>query len=178
MKLEIPGPRMKVHHPIVGWDKDSTISDSSQRHHMLADCQAGRVSWAEYSVACKDDKPVASVIELMWMLSPSYLNVVMSGATECPEAMEWLEYHDVPADDVKYRPEGDYTENGLLKVRWIREYQAAGYDVAMYVEDWPETAETIRAATGVPVLVVNPCYPDELEVLREWRERVKGGSTI
>lgn len=178
MKLELPGPRMNVHRPIVGWDKDSTISDSSQRQHMLAACQAGTTSWDEYSAACKDDTPIHAAIELMWMLSPLYLNVVMSGATECPEAMQWLEYHDVPVDDVKYRQPGDYTENGLIKVRWIKEYQAAGYEVAMFIEDWPETAETIRAVTGVPVLVLNPCYPDELEVLREYRERAKGGTTI
>lgn len=175
MKLEIPGPRMRPERPIVGFDKDSTISDSSQRHHMLAACMAGTLSWDVYSAACKDDKPITAAIELMWMLSPSYLTVVMSGATECPEAMEWLEYHDVPADDVKYRQAGDYTENGLLKVRWIKEYQAAGYEVAMFVEDWPETAETIRAATGVPVLVLNPCYPDEVALLREYRESRKGG---
>lgn len=165
----------------IGWDKDSTLADSSQRHHMLADCRAGRRTWGEYAAACVNDKPVEAAVTLMRLLGEFCHNIVMSGAEDCPEARGWLSTHlalwehgPLLYDDVRFRQPGDDIDNGLLKVRWIKEYQDKGYEFALYVEDWPVTAQLIREQTGIPVLVLNPCYPDELAALAEWRERIKG----
>jgi hypothetical protein len=164
---------------VVLFDLDSTLCNTLHRQSMIPEIQAGAKTWEDYSLACMDDSPIEGAVLLARMLWPLHKIGIASGRNEAARTLttRWLDLQAVPYDRLLLRPEGDYTENGLLKVRWIREYQAAGYDVAMFVEDWPETAETIRAATGVPVLVVNPCYPDEMEVLRQWREKVKGGGT-
>jgi hypothetical protein len=126
---------------------------------MAPDIKAGRRTWDEFAAACTDDKPMPAALSLMRMLSPLYQQVVMSGSSECMEAWNWLDDHQVMYDLAFFRQAGDNTESGLLKARWIEELREAGLEVVLFVEDVPEIAEVIRQETGVPVLVVNPCYP-------------------
>lgn len=177
--------RMRRMRQMVCWDKDSTLSDSTPRLELAIAARAGKATWAEYAAACTDDTPFEGAVALMNLLHPLYLNVVLSGAHECPEALDWMEKYlrtspgfasgenpfGYPLyDDYRLRrPEHGETENALLKVRWIREYQAIGYDVILVVEDWPPAAETIRELTGVPVLVLNPCYEAEIKAAQEYR---------
>lgn len=144
--------------PVIGWDKDSTLADTSHRQWMIPLIKEGKATWEEYATRSSGDTPVYASLVLMELLSPHYHNVVMSGCNDCPEAREWLVRHKFPCDAVLLRPNGNTTDNAMLKVRWIWSMQASGYNVALFVEDWPETAKVIREQTSVHVLVVNPCY--------------------
>jgi hypothetical protein len=153
----------------VCWDKDSTLGSTLSRQWMVPEIKKGRKTWDDYSRACSDDPPVEAARVLMRELGRLHSQIVMSGATDCPEARIWLREHEFPYDGLYLRPKGDYTENGLLKVRWIKDLQFTGCRVVLFVEDWPDTADTIRKETGVPVLVLNPCYPAELEAAKAVR---------
>lgn len=145
----------------VCWDKDSTMADTSQRQWMVEDCKAGRRPWADYSRACLDDKPNLAARSLMQLMAPWCAQIVMSGATECPEARQWLRDHRFPCNAAYFRPEYDAeTDGGMLKVGWIKDLQRLGTEVVAFVEDVPEIARMIREKTGVPVMLVNPDYGD------------------
>jgi hypothetical protein len=148
---------------VIAFDKDSTLADTSPRHWMAEKIklQEGSHTWADYSRACVDDKPIESTRRLMYLLAPHYPLYIMSGANDCPEARQWLLDHRFPYNRLFFRQEGDFTENGLLKVQWIRELREQNINVKLLVEDWRETAEFVEAETGVPCLLVNPRYPED-----------------
>jgi hypothetical protein len=146
---------------LVAFDKDSTLADTSHRRWLALKVVNGEengYTWLDYSRACTDDKPVEAARELMYLLAPYYTLYVMTGSEDCREAREWLRVHRFPYSQVLFRQPGDRTENGLLKVRWIRELQEKGYKVRLFVEDYVETAKVIEEETGVPVLTLNPRY--------------------
>lgn len=156
--------------PIVGFDKDSTLALTSHRRPLAMEAAAGRRPWLDYSRACMADEPVRAARQLMMILVHTHRCVVMSGATECPEAREWLRQHQFPYSDVLLRPADEpETSNDALKIRWINELNRRGYRMELFVEDHPDTAAAIERETGVPVLVLNPCYPDEVDAAMEAR---------
>jgi hypothetical protein len=143
----------------VCWDKDSTLADTSHRQWMVKDIREKKgTTWEDYARACGPDKPILSARQLMRLLAPHHAQVIMTGAYDCPEARNWLREHNFPYHGLYMREAGDNRPNGVLKAKWIKELQALGTDVVLFVEDWPEAAEDIRRLTGVPVLVLNPCY--------------------
>jgi hypothetical protein len=157
--ISLSGTRMSAwRNGVMCWDKDSTLAFTQHRQWMVPEIKAGKLTWDDYAAACADDQPNEAALALMRHLAPSYGQVVMSGASDCPQSRQWLEDYAVPCDASYFRPHGDKTENGLLKVRWIEQLRDFGIKVLMFFEDWPETAEVIRQKTGVLVLVVNPCY--------------------
>lgn len=162
---------------VVCFDKDSTLGRSTHRRWMIPEILDGKRTWAEYSRACAGDEPVEGALRLMRMLAPFYQVHVMSGATDCLEARAWLDRHGFPYHAVWMRQEGDETENALLKVRWLREVEQWGDVVELFVEDDPEAAEVIRQETGVPVLVLNPCYAEELAAIKALRMEGRHGSS-
>lgn len=145
---------------IVAFDKDSTLADNSHRRWLAKKVLAGESTWMDYSRACGDDKPIEAARKLMYLLAPHYRLYIMSGSQDCPEAREWLLEHRFPYNRLFFRQDDDHTQNGLLKVKWIKELQKQGQRVELFVEDYVETAEIIEAETGVPTLVLNPRYDD------------------
>lgn len=156
---------------VAGFDLDSTLCDTTIRQGMVPEIKAGLKTWDDYSMACASDVPISGVVQLARLLWPGYKIWIMSGRSECARNLttQWLDLHAVPYDNLLLRPDDDSTENGLLKVRWIKELEAAGLSLSLMVEDWPVTAETIRAATDVKVLVPNPCYAPEVKAAAEYR---------
>jgi hypothetical protein len=160
-------PRFAELHTAVCWDKDSTIANTAHRHSMIPEIQAGRKTWREYALACETDTPVLAARALMKMLAPKHLQIVTSGATE--EAVvpiaRWLLDKDFPADMIRLRPQGDMVDNALLKVRMLRELEEEGIEVVLFVEDNPVTASVIESMTGIPVMLLNPCYSESSKAM-------------
>jgi len=156
---------------VIGFDLDSTICNTEQRQWMVPKIKAGEASWADYSMASADDVPVDGVVRLLLALHDHYLIFIMSGRSEKARQISehWLEKHGIPYDRLLLKPEGEDTENGLLKVQWIKQLEAEGFHFRLYVEDWPATADVIRGGAHIPVLVVNPCYEAELAAAKAIR---------
>lgn len=154
--------RLSTAVPLVLWDKDSTIADTYHRQPMIELIRAKKATWEEYSLAAVNDTPIESVVKLMWMLRLERHNVVMSGANEIsrPVVKDWFQQHHVPYDGLLLRPDGDHTSNPIFKRNLVLALMEYGYVIDLIVDDWPEAAAELRKSTGIPALVVNPCYPE------------------
>lgn len=148
-------------------DLDSTIADTRQRWHLspMADpaLDDPALDWVRYSKACVGDVPLPGTIralKLHWTEHQIHL-VSGSGDESRKERILWLRRHKVPYDYLRLRPPGDSTPNGELKVRYIEWLRERGIEVLLFYEDWPEAARLIWEKTGVPVLGVNPFYPED-----------------
>lgn len=167
---------------VVLWDLDSTLCSTWHRQHMIPAIKAGEATWDQYALLCADDEPIEGAVALARLLAPHYRQFAVSGRSGLAATLtsDWVLKHQIPLDQVILRPYGDFTENSLLKVKAIGRLRGEGYDVRLFIEDWPPVAQLIRDQTGVPVLVVNPCYPepDESMTLSIAQERaITGGES-
>jgi hypothetical protein len=149
--------------PVVLWDKDSTLANTYHRQYMIPLIRERKATWNDYHSACLDDKPIDGTVTLMRLLEPFYHNIVVSGASKSAEPLirKWAEMYNVPITDMILRPDKDHRLNADFKVGVIQSMQEAGINPVLFVEDWPVVAEQIFRVTGVPVLVINPCYPED-----------------
>jgi hypothetical protein len=150
------------------WDLDSTLADTRHRFHLIEKIKAAGIpddvrGWNEHSLACADDGPLEGAIALMRLLRPHHTQHIVSGRSNVARdlTLTWLINHDVPAARLTLRDPRDFTENGLIKVRYVRELEARGIRVVMFFEDYPPVAEQIHEMTGVPVTVLTPPYRGE-----------------
>jgi hypothetical protein len=143
------------------WDLDSTLADTYHRQHMVPQIKAGEAAWVDYSLACAGDTPIEAAVELMWALQPRYYQMVVTGRNESARDLTeaWFREHDVPVDRLIMRADGDHTADGRFKLRVLDQLKADGVWPVLFIEDWPQVADEIREQAGIPVLVVNPCYP-------------------
>lgn len=148
---------------VVAWDLDSTVFLTSHRQYLIDEVKAGRATWEDYSMLCVNDTPVPGAAELMRLLAQTTRQIAISGRSQCALDLTWqvVRKFSIPLDDIILRPDGDKTENGLFKVGVLNRLALEGSRVRLYLEDWPSTAEFVRMATQVPVLAVNPCYPEK-----------------
>jgi len=148
------------------WDLDSTLANTMHRQHMVSLIREKKATWLDYSLACVDDAPIDGAVTLVRLLYGARVHqFAVSGRNASAEDItrDWLKRHQVPLQNVFLRVDGDYTANGLFKVKVINQLRERGFDVVLFIEDWQETADTITEKTGVPVLVVKGIYEVEGE---------------
>ena len=145
------------------WDFDSTLRNSAQRHHLSpANCPGS--TWDDYSAAGIDDEPMhGSIMTLRLLYVAGIRNHIISGSSESARALslQWLDRHVglQHVESVRLRPAGDHRKNEVYKAAHVQEVREQGLIPVVFFEDWPPAAEHIQRETGVPVVVVNPCYP-------------------
>jgi hypothetical protein len=165
---EGPLPLILLANPaVMVWDLDSTVADTLHRQHLVPAIRAGgegAPTWDDYSVLSMGDTPVEGSVALMRELS-GFTHVAASGRSDKALVMtrEWAARNGLPLADVILRPEGDHTPNGKWKVAVIAALRRAGADVRLFFEDWDESAAYIREHAGVPVVGINPFYPEKQE---------------
>ena len=156
----------------VVYDLDSTLADTRHRWHLNP--RADPTSdWEKYSMACPDDLPIKGTIVRMQLDYMDYQVHICTGRSDAAHdlTVAWLDQHAGPAYDyLKMRLAGDHTPNGVYKVNYIRELSKQGVPVALFYEDWGEAAAYIAEHTGVPVLGINPFYPEDIADLEAGRE--------
>lgn len=159
-------PRWYMQHPVVIWDLDSSIARTERRRWLLDQILTDEptATWEDYAMLCEDDEPIPGAVRLVELLSGAHLQLILTGRAEKARdlTVKWLDKHSVMADGLVMRPavldsrsghpKNDAATNVKLKVNWIKQLQALGYDVRLVMEDWKETAEHIAAETGIPVL--------------------------
>ena len=140
-------------------DLDSTLCDTSHRHHLVAEVPE-ETDWVAYSLACADDAPIDGVCRLVQLLAQDYRIVVVSSrdrsARELTEA--WLEAHEVPYDELILGG-GDDAPAALedFKVHHVGEIVRRDGEVALMIDDLPGVRDAMRGL-GVPVVTVRPPY--------------------
>jgi hypothetical protein len=151
----------------VGWDLDSTVFDTQHRQHILPLIKEKKVTYSDYSLMCVNDTVLPGRIEMMTAFAQAGLvNVGVSGRNDIALDQTWevIRKFSVPLDSLALRPEGDYSPNGVYKVRRIREVEALGYKFRFFLDDWREAAECITRETGIPVIILDPCYGPESKI--------------
>lgn len=143
-----------------GWDLDSTLSDTSQRRPLLDRVKASEATWEDYSLASEHDEPrVAARVLMQQLARPGAWHIVVSGRSSVAEGLtwRWLHNHGFPVTRLMLKPPGqDIAE---FKIESVEKIKAEG-NLVMFFEDWASLAQAIRERTGVPVLTINPEYPD------------------
>jgi phosphoglycolate phosphatase-like HAD superfamily hydrolase len=160
----------------VGFDLDSTLCNTRHRWHLspMADPES---SWEKYCAARIGDTPIPGVVaaaRLHYLYNQIH---IWSGSESSSDQVtrRWLTRHRVPFDDLRQRPPGDDSPNAELKIRFIEELRAKGIETVLFFEDVPDVGRQIEEKTGVPVLVVNPCYPEDEEKFRRGTHDGRGG---
>lgn len=160
------------------FDRDSTLGGTRHRWH-LSPMRDPASSWARYAAACIDDPPIPGTVAAARLHYPHHQIHVCSGmdGSAWDANLWWLRLHGIPFDGVRLRPAGD-TEipNADLKVSYILELRSRGIETVLFYEDWGPAAEEIHARTGVPVVGVNPFYPeDDAKFQQKVHDGVGGG---
>jgi hypothetical protein len=147
---------------VVLYDLDSTLRDSRQRHH-LSPAKDSTKTWHDYSMAAIHDTPMIGPIQSMLLHHRHHQVHILSGSNDSARevAVRWLTACAPWYDHLQLRADGDTTENGEYKAAYINGLKDRGLIPVLMYEDWPPAADTIFRLTGVPVVVVNPCYPCE-----------------
>ncbi|MHB8296836.1 MAG: MBL fold metallo-hydrolase [Acidimicrobiales bacterium] len=144
-------------------DLDSTLADTSHRHHLVLDGdERERTDWVAYSMACSEDTPIEGACRLVSLLSERHRIVVVSSrdeqARELTEA--WLERHDIPFDEVILGgAEGVPEALDDFKIHHVRSLIGRGENVVLVIDDLPTLRDAAeQAGLEVPVLTVRPPY--------------------
>ena len=140
-------------------DLDSTLCDTSPRHHLIADPRED-TDWVAYSLACENDMPIPGACRLVQLLAPHYRIVIVSARNEAARGLteRWLAAHGVPHDELILGG-GDGAPAGLedFKVHHVGGLVGRGEQVALMVDDLPSLPVAMQLL-GVPVLTVRPPY--------------------
>jgi ribonuclease J len=148
---------------IVCVDLDSTLCDTSHRHHLvLPGDERPNTDWVAYSLACSDDAPIPGTCRLLHLLSAHYRIVVVSSRDEQARTLTeaWLAEHDLPFDELILGGV-DGAPGGLaeFKVHHVGALLSRGENVALVIDDMPGLPAAM-APLGVPVLTVRPPYDE------------------
>lgn len=160
----------------VGFDLDSSLANTRHRWD-LSPMKDPASNWDKYCAARMGDTPFAGPVAAARLHYPHHQVHIWSGSEESSRlvTVHWLDLHKIPFDDLRQRQEGDGTPNGELKAHFILELRERGIETVLYFEDHPNSARIIEELTGVPVIVLNPCYPEDEEKFRRGAVDGRGG---
>jgi len=106
---------------IVIFDLDGTLADIEHRRHLVSN---GSHKWDEFYEECSNDKPIHAVIRMSQVLRNSFYRIVIfSGRSEIVRGKTefWLHRNQIEYDELRMRPDKDYTPDDQLKERWLSE---------------------------------------------------------
>lgn len=159
----------------VVFDLDSCLADTRHRWHLspMADPAS---SWDAYCAARMGDAPIAGTVAAARMHYPHHQVNICSGSEASAEQVtrSWLDLHCVPYDALVLRTDPDAT-NADIKVRYIEFLRSLGIETVLFYEDHPDVAGEIQERTGVPVVCVNPRYPEDAARFRTRAFDNRGG---
>jgi hypothetical protein len=148
-------------------DLDSTIADSSQRHHLMPRNCPGN-TWEDYAFASADDVPFPGVVRALQLHAEHHQIIIISGRPPSALAItqEWLRRHEVPfaeihlvGDEIRHSSKEEAERfYGRCKAEVILRLIAAGTVPLLMYEDHLVQAGVITELTGVPVITVTPGY--------------------
>lgn len=132
-------------------DLDGTLCDCSGRVHLA---QAGL--WDEFNAACGDDKPIASTVGVLKILTnanydfvPVMIALTGRSAKFRLETERWITTH-APGliDEVLMRPEHDYRPDGEVKIGLLEELfgskEAVLESVLVVLDDRDRVVQALR----------------------------------
>lgn len=131
---------------IVIFDLDGTLALIGHRKHFV-ECDKKDQNWDAFYEACDKDiqnLPIA-VINRMFGNSLGWVIFILSGRSEAVlgKTHDWLRFHGIRYEQLRMRPEGDYTPDDVLKKQWAEEI---GIDrIAMVFDDRDKVVKMWRS---------------------------------
>ena len=130
------------------FDIDGTLADLTHRLHFI---ENGRKDWDGFFAACRDDLPIAPVIETCRLLRKSGATIVLvSGRSDAirKETVQWLNDFEVPFDALYMRKAGDHRQDDIVKAELLDHLIAKDWDDKQIVgvfEDRNQVVEMYRS---------------------------------
>ena len=143
---------------ITVWDLDSTIADTSPRHH-LSPFENPLETWDSYAKACSSDLPMRGTIYLMRSLyrAGEQIHIVTGRRVSAfSETVEWLSRYEVPWHVIRMRQPGDPEPNTRYKIEYMKSLSELP---SLFVSDWSPECQDVRKELGIAVVCINPEYP-------------------
>ena len=140
-------------------DLDGTVADCTHRLHFI---NGETKDWKGFFEACKDDKPIASMIDMVRALNERYYNVIfLTGRSELARnvTQEWLQANNLwNYDDLIMRPLEDYRQDSVVKLEMLNDYIRTNLNddkeaIGFILEDRATVVKSFRDA-GFKVLQV------------------------
>jgi len=137
------------------FDLDGTLADISQRtQHVIGP----KKDWKKFFEDCENDKPNMFVVKIYYSLFENHEIQIWTGRHESMReiTLAWLHNHCPRTswvDEMKMRPNDDYTPDWQLKEKWLNEALAEGKQIEMVFEDRTRVVEMYRRH-GIPCLQV------------------------
>ena len=140
-------------------DLDGTVADCTHRLHFI---NGETKDWKGLFEACKDDKPIMSMIDMVRALNERYYNVIfLTGRNELARnvTQEWLQANNLwNYDDLIMRPLEDYRQDSVVKLEMLNDYIRTNLNddkeaIGFILEDRATVVKSFRDA-GFKVLQV------------------------
>ena len=140
-------------------DLDGTVADCTHRLHFI---NGETKDWKGFYEACKDDKPIASMIDMVRALNERYYYVIfLTGRSELARnvTQEWLQANNLwNYDDLIMRPLEDYRQDSVVKLEMLNNYIRTNLNndkeaIGFILEDRATVVKSFRDA-GFKVLQV------------------------
>lgn len=140
-------------------DLDGTVADCTHRLHFI---NGETKDWKGFYEACKDDKPIMSIIDMVRALNERYYNVIfLTGRSELARnvTQEWLQANNLwNYDDLIMRPLEDYRQDSVVKLEMLNDYIRTNLNddkeaIGFILEDRATVVKSFRDA-GFKVLQV------------------------
>ena len=141
---------------IVIFDLDGTLALIEHRRHHISGKEK---DWKAFYEACDQDDPFEAVIAMLRALRHcGYKIWIVSGREDSVrrKTIEWLERHHIEYENLLMRPEGDYTPDTKLKVRWATDGTIPMERVLCVYEDRAGVVDIWRNDLKVPCFQVAP----------------------
>jgi hypothetical protein len=133
-------------------DIDHTIANAFWRDSMI-----GTETWDVYHENSKYDKPFKNVVNLINSLANSGYDMMgITGRNEKYRQLTvgWLVQNKVDLDEILMRPDNDFTKNGELKVKLIKERFKDNFKDIHFLIDDNEDAILAFMALGIATLQI------------------------
>lgn len=146
------------------FDIDGVVADVRHRLHHIV----GHHAWHRFFEDAADDPLLAEGAALARDLGRQHEIVWLTGRPDWLRdvTVDWMLRHDLPADELHMRPEGDFRPARVYKLGVLRRLAPRG--LAAFVDDDLEVVDAAVAA-GYPAVVAD-WVPRE-DALRDAQER-------
>lgn len=142
---------------IAVFDLDSTIADTSPRHHLSPFVNSNE-TWYSYAEACSADKPMLGTIAVVRLLFVAGLEIhILTGrrSTAREQTKAWLDTHGVPWHVLRMREDSDLEPNSDYKIDYMKNLPELP---VLFVSDWSPECQAVRKILGIPSVCINPEY--------------------
>ena len=135
------------------FDLDGTLANTAHRDHLRPESNGNGDEWVPYSMQCAGDSVIVPVRELILGGAWNVIWIV-TGRTELARELTeaWLHSHFIDYDELIMRADGDHRNNVTLKLEALDRIEALGYEVTLWVDDYPRVIEAM-AERGIPTML-------------------------